>query len=95
MVGEADFAADAEEAQSQGADVWRTLEALLRIAGSEFSLRDSCIFKQAFPETYYTMVRTSGIESAFYLGYVWVHEVNFGGVRLERCSSFWARCGSG
>ena len=50
------------EALSQGADVWRTLEALLRIAGSEFSLRDSCIFKQAFPETYYTMVPTSGID---------------------------------
>ncbi len=59
MGGEA-VPADNAEAQSQGADVWRTLEALLRIAGSEFSLRDSCIFKQAFPETYYTMVRTFG-----------------------------------
>jgi len=45
-------------AQSQAAkDIWRALEALLRVVGSEDSLRDEYLSPETFPETFYTLVR--------------------------------------
>lgn len=52
--------ANAEARAQQGADVWRALEALLRVTGSE--LQDVVLSDDHDPETYYTVVRLSVID---------------------------------